>query len=77
MKYILSIIQWIGNNPRITEEIWQYDDEIQCFLSGPGSQVDWEEGQAGPATTGNKDWDWDTAENARTRERMKKMKDRL
>ena len=46
--------------------------------------MDWEEsvpeiiiqGEGGQAA-GNKNWDWDTAENARTKERMKKMKDHL
>ena len=45
------------------------------FPPGPGCQVDWEEremvGEAG------KHWEWDTAENARTKERMKKMKDHM
>ena len=53
----------------------------QCFYfipdwedSGPEIPVQREGGQA----DGTKHWDWDTAENARTKERMKKiMKDNL
>ena len=41
--------------------------------SGPEILVQGEGGQA----AGTKHWDWDTAENARTKERMKKMKDNL
>ena len=44
--------------------------------------MDWEEvdgGQGGGGGGGaqNKNWEWDTAENARTKERMKKMKDHM
>ena len=47
--------------------------------------MDWEdtgpevmvEGSQGSQAAGNKNWDWSTAENARTKERMKKMKDHL
>ena len=43
--------------------------------------VDWEEVDGGQGGGGggaqNKNWEWDTAENARTKERMKKMKDHM
>ena len=51
------------------------------IFSGPSSHVDWEEMDGGQGGGGggaqNKNWEWDTAENARTKERMKKMKDHM
>ena len=51
------------------------------IFSGPSSHVDWEEMDGGQGGGGggaqNKHWEWDTAENARTKERMKKMKDHM
>ena len=51
------------------------------IFSGPSSHVDWEEVDGGQGGGGggaqNKNWEWDTAENARTKERMKKMKDHM
>ena len=40
--------------------------------------MDWEEREVvGEGGLASKHWEWDTAENARTKERMKKMKDHL
>ena len=51
------------------------------IFSGPSSHVDWEDVDGGQGGGGggaqNKNWEWDTAENARTKERMKKMKDHM
>ena len=58
-------------------EIFSVDKPVRLMMEDresrgarPGCTVDWEEEEG-------KQWDWETSDNARTQQRMKKMKEKF